>query len=82
MRSSNRVVFIIVITVLSQSPSNITSDDERLSFCGANFCNQEFNSTESNKPTKQSIDMLSGILLGFALLATVVIAFLVDPLTR
>jgi len=37
---------------------------------------------DPNKPSKASIDLLSGILLGFALLATVIIALLVDPLTR
>ena len=35
-----------------------------------------------NQPSKASIDILSGILLGFALLATIIIASLVDPLSR
>ncbi len=35
-----------------------------------------------NQPSKASIVLLSGILLGFALLATIIIASLVDPLSR
>ena len=34
------------------------------------------------KPAVELVQLLSGILLGFALLATVIIAFFVDPLTE
>ena len=66
---------------------NTTFSDEQLEFCGANFCNQKFANLTGDlenpyKPSKASIDLLSGILLGFSLLATIIIAFLLDPLIR
>lgn len=38
----------------------------------------EFKAT--NIPSKASIDLLSGIVLGFSILATVIMGFLLDPL--
>lgn len=80
----------MAIVVLSIGSENGLPNDERLSYCGANFCGQNLtgltdgtgSGTASDKPDEAKIDLLSGILLGFALLATVIIAFLVDPLSR
>jgi len=70
---------------------NATVSTAQLEFCGANFCNQNLNTNLTgnsvmdevlNTPSKASIDLLSGILLGFSLLATVIMAFFLNPLTR
>ncbi len=65
-------------------------DDEVLNYCGAHFCNSlnlsEITggnvSSPLQKPEKAQIQMLCGILLGFALLASAIMALLVDPLSR
>ena len=68
---------------------DVPISDEVLEYCGANFCNSRDlsnltgNSTEVEKPDlKDEIQLLSGILLGFALLASVIMALFVDPLSR
>jgi len=73
---------------------NTTISYVQLELCGANFCNQDFTNITGNSimrggfedvnsnPTKARVNLLSGILLGISLLATVIIAFLLDPLTR
>jgi len=85
---------LVLNTVLSTGTNaNTTISDVQLEFCGANFCNQNFNNltgdlvmdeeyNDPNAHSKASIDLLSGILLGFSLLATVIMAFLLDPLTK
>ena len=62
-------------------------NEERLSICGANFCNEDLgNMTDSRGrpiiPPRGQIDMLFGILLGFSLLAAVCIILLVDSPKR
>lgn len=66
-------------------------EDEILEFCGANFCNgRNLTSITGNgsvpspleRPDEDKIQMLTGILLGFALLASLIMALLVDPLSR
>lgn len=66
-------------------------DDIVLGYCGANFCNSRNltnitgdGSTASplERPDEGKIQMLTGILLGFALLSSLITALLVDPLTR
>lgn len=62
---------------------NVTISEERLQFCGANFCNADTgNSTVLEKPSIDKVYMLAGIFLGFALLASAIIALFVDPLTQ
>lgn len=73
--------------------SNSTSmpeelNDERLDYCGANFCSSLTiitNNSDSadpvsiiEKPSVELIQLLAGILLGFSLLATVIIVTLID----
>ena len=54
--------------------------------CGANFCNADdsnsTNSTQTDEISDTKRYTIAGILLGFAILAAIVIALLVDPLTR
>lgn len=66
-------------------------DDKLLYYCGANFCSSRnlTNITGDGsvaspleRPDEAKIQMLTGILLGFALLASLIMAFLVDPLSR
>ncbi len=65
--------------------------EEVLDYCGANFCNSRNltniagNGTVESplaRPDEAQIQMLTGILLGFALLASVIMAIFVDPLSR
>lgn len=74
------------MTVLSTGVTNATEiTDERLSYCGANFCNDAWNnftdgpddSTADERPA--NLETLLGILLGFSLLAAIVMAVLLDP---
>ena len=80
--------------VLSTGSSNSTVvNNETLIYCGVNFCSRTAtaNVTTSDdmllhpisvdKPSKADIELLTGILLGFALLATLIIIVLVDSLT-
>lgn len=55
--------------------------DEDKPYCGANFCHQNTSSILI-PPDESKVDLLSGILLGFAFLATILMALLVDPLTQ
>lgn len=50
-------------------------------YCGANFCHQNISST-LEPPEESKVDLLSGILLGFAFLATLLMTLFVDPLSR
>jgi len=77
--------------VLTREPSNVTISDsineEQLDICGGNYCNEDFvNMTDSRGrpiiPPQNQIDILFGILLGFSLLASVFIIFLVDSPER
>lgn len=65
--------------------------DEILDYCGANFCSSRNltnitgdggNSSPLQKPDKDKIQLLTGILLGFALLASLIMAIFVDPLSK
>lgn len=75
-------------TVFSTGSANETINDQTKGKCGANFCpavasgNSSGNNIDTEKPTTEQIYLLAGILLGFALLASVIIALLVDPLTK
>lgn len=65
------------------STENNTITEDQLQFCGANFCHEETgNATALEKPSSEKIYMLAGIFLGFAVLASVIIAIFVDPLTQ
>ena len=74
--------------MLSSDTSNKTFyDRELLEYCGANFCSRVnlTNITGSidsgsiiDEPPKDLIMLLTGILLGFALLASLTIAIFVD----
>ena len=79
-------VSLICSIVLSSGygqDDNVTISEERLQFCGANFCNADTgNSTVLEKPSIDKVYMLAGIFLGFALLASAIIALFVDPLTQ
>lgn len=85
--------------MLSSGGTNDVFGPERLSRCGAQFCNDvllppaviEGNSSgihndtlgePSHKPPIEKIYTLAAILLAFALLAAVIIAVFVDPLSR
>lgn len=71
------------------SNSTIPSD-EHLRYCGANFCSGmniiTLNASAAGhdnefiieKPSTKLIELLSGILLGFSLLATAIIVVLID----
>lgn len=75
-----------MIIVLSNDSNNATHiSDERLSLCGVNFCYDEFANLTSNDtdgspiaPPANQVEMLFGILLGFSILAALILAFLVD----
>ena len=82
---------------MSTDASNKTKySDDHLNYCGAHFCydldltNLTGNGNSSSAgsgsiiepPAVELVRLLCGILLGFALLATVLIAFFVDPLTE
>ena len=67
----------------SGSIENNTITEDRLQFCGSNYCHQETeNATILEKPSMEKVYLLAGIFLGFAILASVIIAIFVDPLTR
>lgn len=83
--------FFLPPTVLSIDGDNSTKSDELLEYCGANFCNSRNltnitgdGSVDSplERPDEGKIQMLTGILLGFALLSSLITALLVDPLSR
>ena len=72
---------------MSNGSSNSTEiSDERLSLCGVNFCYEEFANLTNNKgssssidqPIKNQIELLFGIMLGFSILAAIILAFLFD----
>ena len=82
---------------MSTDTSNKTKySDDHLNYCGAHFCNDldltnltgNGNSSSAGSgsiiepPAVELVRLLCGILLGFALLATVLIALFVDPLTE
>ena len=82
---------------MSTDASNKTKySDDHLNYCGAHFCydldltNLTGNGNSSSAgsgsiiepPAVELVRLLCGILLGFALLATVLIALFVDPLTE
>ncbi|KAI9554119.1 hypothetical protein GHT06_019391 [Daphnia sinensis] len=83
---------LISSLVLSMDKANETIVGEQLlEYCGANFCNSRnlTNITGDGsvaspleRPDEDKIQMLTGILLGFALLASLIMALLVDPLSR
>ena len=79
----------LVSVVLSQDvPHNKTMmSDERLEFCGANFCTDAdlSNITDTSgpileRPPTEQIHFLMYIFLGFAVLASIIIAIFVDPI--
>lgn len=69
--------------------------NESLNYCGVNFCNEiQINLTDvvdqvlhlhdpiSSLDHPSKIDVLTGILLGFGLLGTLIVIIMVDPLTK
>lgn len=67
--------------------SNIT--DERLDLCGVNFCYDEFINLTANDtadstilPPENQVEMLFGILLGFGILASIILACFIDSPAR
>ena len=78
-----------MVLVLSMNESNSTRpSDERLNYCGADFCSGMSIITSNTsdhdsefiieKPSTKLIELLSGILLGFSLLATAIIVVFID----
>ena len=82
----------IVCSVLSQDGTHNKTQisDERLDFCGANFCPSGLNLSLSNdsdisgpvleRPPTDQIHFLMYIFLGFAILASIIVAVFVDPI--
>lgn len=80
--------FLLLPPVLSVDAELVSPDDPAVAFCGINYCaNEEHNFNSSANVTVTEISdsklyTLSGIYLGCALLSSVIILFLVDPLSR
>ena len=77
--------------MLSTGTETDVTDEELLDYCGANFCSSRnlTNITGNSdggsplaRPDEDKIQLLTGILLGFALLSSLITALLVDPLSR
>ncbi len=74
--------------VLKREPTNETITEERLSLCGADFCrstwanftatNYNRNSSSTILPPTEKLNLFFGILLGFSLLAAIIMALVVD----
>lgn len=75
--------------VLGKGSSNGTTsiNEEKLSYCGANFCNKQSsanisaNATTNSSitlPSEDRINILFGIMVGFSLLAAVIMALFLD----
>jgi len=78
-------------SVLSQdgTQNKTQISDERLDFCGANFCPNgdlsisnvtEISGPVLERPPTDQIHFLMYIFLGFAILASIIIAVFVDPI--
>ncbi|KAK6626994.1 hypothetical protein RUM44_009471 [Polyplax serrata] len=68
-------------TLTSSIPHNVT--DEGLILCGANFCVSAANANENlERPPDWEIYEISGIYLACILIAVLIVAFFVDPLSR
>jgi len=80
----NTTLFCQVLS--TGSTSNISQ--EQLSYCGVNYCNQDFSNFTSGDGSgddvidRTTLNLLFGILLGFTLLAATIVLFLVDPLNN
>jgi len=74
---------LISSTVLSRSAPPPRTDEE-LALCGSEFCPNSLsdNSSLLNRPGNTEIYTMSSIYLGMALLSSIIIASLVDPITR
>ena len=73
----------------SDTTNKTLYSDERVDYCGANFCSNVDltnitgdNGTIIEKPAVELVQLLTGILLGFALLATIIIIVFVDSKNR
>lgn len=64
------------------SIANMTDAGPVEKLCGADFCPVTVNHTYGTKQVDPRIWLLAGILLGFALLASIILILLVDPLSR
>lgn len=80
--------FNVNSTTSNSSSSNNKPPVEEL-FCGAAFCpapsagnNSDSGATNGPKEVDYRIWLLAGILLGFALIASLILIFFVDPLSR
>ena len=76
-----------IVLSAGASTHNVTTKASNPGQCGANFCYDHLKQTAVNLtdddaaeiPANRNVPMLMGILLGFALLATLILIFLVDP---
>jgi len=66
------------------SSGNTTMVDKDIEFCGVHFCPADVKASGDviTQPSKSKIYLLAGIYLGCAILAAILVAILVDPLTR
>jgi len=86
----NAIIGNVISTSVLSSDSDVTADktDAELSKCGINFCIAE--KTNETAETAETADVLSattryslaGVYLVFSLLAALLLAFFLDPLTR
>ncbi len=78
------LIYFLLKVLATGSKSNISQ--EQLSYCGVNYCNQDFSNFSSGDGSgddvidRTTLNLLFGILLGFTLLAAAIVLFLVDPL--
>lgn len=82
-KSYNTFVFFTVLSNphggSGHSATNVTNYDS----CGANFCVSTINSNENlERPADKEIYEISGIYLACIVTAAILIAILVDPLSR
>lgn len=76
------LVIVDPALVLSSGNATTVTNSTGLA-CGADFCPKAAtNVTYGVKEVDPKIYLLAGILLGFALLASIIIIFLVDPLSK
>lgn len=77
---------LISSAVLSVDADLVDPDDPAVAYCGINYCaNEEHNFSSSANVTEitdAKLYTLSGIYLGCALLSSIIVLFLVDPLSR
>lgn len=72
----------LISSLVFQTTENKTVTDEDLKTCGANFCpSSDENNTNLDKPDIEKVYKVCGIYIGCAVLAVIVIAVGLDPIT-